>query len=201
MGTVEITWGRSAPEGAVVARGRFADDPTGGSADRTLAEQLRLAGFDARPGQVHVGLGVDGPEFWVGLGRRPSVDTSVVRRAAAALVRAAGRTSVVTTTLVDDLDGIVPPADVAAAVAAAAVSARYRFEVHRSSVSTDGPDRLHVEVDESDSAITSGIERVLTVQRGVAFARDLVNEPGGTLVAAEFASRCRSILSSAAPAR
>lgn len=193
MGTVEITWGRSAPEGAVVARGRFADDPTGGSADRTLAEQLRLAGFDARPGQVHVGIGVDGPEFWVGLGRRPSVDTSVVRRAAAALVRAAGRTSVVTTTLVDDLDGIVPPADVAAAVAAAAASTRYRFEVHRSSVSTDGPDRLHVEVDESDPATTSAIERVLTVQRGVAFARDLVNEPGGTLVAAEFASRCRSL--------
>ena len=186
MSTVEITWSDAAPDGAVTARGRFAGDPT----DASVAAQLRLAGFDAAPAQIAVVAGDDGPEFWVGLGRRERIDAGVLRTATAALVRAATRAPLVSTTLVRDVAGLVPIDVAASAVASAASSARYRFETHRSSRSTDGPERLHLVVDEP---VGSEIERSLTVVRGVLLARDLVNEPGGTLVAPELARRCLAL--------
>jgi leucyl aminopeptidase len=186
MSTVDITWSHEVPAGAVIARGRFGDDPIEG----VLGEQLRLAGFDAKPGQVYVGVGADGPEFWIGLGRRDRVDDSTVRRAVGALLRAAGRAPLLATTLVDDLAGVLPADRVAATAAAAAVSARYRFEAHRSKPSTDGPERLHLV---APPECGPAIDRALTVMRGVLLARDLVNEPGGTLVPAEFARRCTAL--------
>ena len=187
VSTVEITWSGDVPDGALVARGRFTDDVF---ADPREAERARLAGFEGKPGQVHVALTHGGVELLVGLGPRERVDRGVLRRAAAALVRATGRAPIVAATLVADVAGAVPAADAAAAVASAAGSARYRYEAFRSKPSDAGPHRLHLVVpDGCDDAIGEA----LAVLRGVMLTRDLVNEPGGSLVPVALARRCEEL--------
>ncbi len=85
------------------------------------------------------------------------------------------------------------PADVAAAaITTSALSVRYRFDAHRSKPSTDGPAELVILLpDDADvPAVEAAIERAAIVARGVDLARDLVNEPGGTLTPTEFGRRC-----------
>ncbi len=190
-----------APDGAVLARGIFRDDLDAEATDDTTRAHFALVGFEARNAQVHVSSANGRVEVLVGLGDRDGVDATSLRHAIAALVRACGRTETLAVALPADL-GDTLPADVAAgAITMSALSVRYRFDAHRSKPNTDGPAELVIllPVDPSAAgppirpAVEAAIERSTIVARGVDRARDLVNEPGGTLTPSEFARRCEEL--------
>jgi leucyl aminopeptidase len=190
-----------APAGAIVARGIFREDLDAIANDDATRAHFALVGFEAKNAQVHVSSARGHVEVLVGLGARDGVTATSVRHAVAALVRACGRTETLAVTLLADL-GDSLPADIAAgAITTSALSVRYRFDAHRSKPNTDGPAELVILLPDAPSAlgqadqteIEAAIERASIVARGVDLARDLVNEPGGSLTPTEFARRCEEL--------
>jgi leucyl aminopeptidase len=195
-----------APDGAIVARGVFREDLDGETLDGEAVDaatraHFALVGFEAKNAQVHVSSARGHVEVLVGLGARDGVTATSVRHAVAALVRACGRTEILAVTLLADL-GDSLPADIAAgAITTSALSVRYRFDAHRSKPNTDGPAELVILLPGESSTtgstsrteVEAAIERSTIVARGVDLARDLVNEPGGTLTPTEFARRSEAL--------
>ncbi len=184
-----------APEGAVIARGIFRDELDGVAADDATRAHFALVGFEAKNAQVHVSSADGRVEVLVGLGDRDDVTAMSLRHAVAALVRACSRTDTLAVNLLTDL-GDALAADVAAgAITTSALSVRYRFDAHRSKPNTDGPAELVIVLPDGADvpAIEAAIERAAVVARGVDLARDLVNEPGGSLTPTEFARRCEGL--------
>lgn len=178
-------------DGDVVARGVFAGDEP----DLPAPERRRLAaaGFAARIGQVQLATTAAGDlSAVVGLGARDELDVAALRRAAGALVRATTKVPAVAATLVDDVAGVLPAPEAAAAVVTGARSVHYRFDAHRTRPSTDGPAELRLVVADP-TAVEAAVHRATILADGVDLARDLVNEPGGTLTAPVFAERIRAL--------
>ena len=125
----------------------------------------------------------------VGSADRLSGDTGLetVRRAAAAVVRSAG-TSGTALFVLPAVDG-TPTADVAAAAAEGGALASYRFDTFRSSEPRPALAALALVGDDPAGAadMAVGAARGLQVARSVALARDLVNEPAGSLTPERFA--------------
>lgn len=197
MPRLTVRCAEHAPDGAVIARGVYRDDLDAEAADEATRAYFAVVGFEAKNAQVHVSAAGGRVEVLVGLGDRDRVDATSVRHALAALVRACGRADTVAVTLLTDLDGTLAAAVAATAITASALSVRYRFDAHRSTPNTDGPAELVIllpdDASDARSAIEAAIERATIIARGVELARDLVNEPGGTLTASEFARRCREL--------
>lgn len=196
MTRLMVTHQPSVPAGSTLARGIYADQLD--ALPQAVRDLQRLVGFNAGAGEVHVTTEGEAVVMLVGLGERGRLDLAGLRRSVAATVRAAIRTEVLATTLLVDVsagtDGAagLEPAAAAAAITAAALSVRYRFDAHRSTPSADGPRELVV-VGPSDPAVSAAIRRADTLSRGVEMARDLVNEPGGSLTPTEFARRCAAL--------
>jgi leucyl aminopeptidase len=191
-----------APDGAVIARGVFRDRLAEEAADDAGRAHFALVGFEAKNAQIHVSSSTGRVEVLVGLGDREAVTATSVRHAVAALVRACGRTDTLAVTLLADLGDALAAEIAAGAIAASARSVRYRFDAHRSTPNTDGPAELVILLPDGCSAddrstpgpaIAAAVERACIIARGVDLARDLVNEPGGTLTATEFARRCTEL--------
>ena len=151
-----------------VARGAVPDDPV-----------LAAAGFDGAtgqavllPGRVVVGLGEVG---------RDGPNGRALRTAAAVAARTAARCERVATTL--------PATE---AVAEGFVLGAYRFTKYRSDPK---PNRLATVtvVGGGGQRARAALDRGARVGRAVCVARDLVNEPGGTLTAPELADRAREV--------
>ncbi|MEY4176117.1 MAG: hypothetical protein RI900_3282 [Actinomycetota bacterium] len=191
MSRLVVTRHTDAPAASTLARGVFRDQI--GDFGDAHREQMRLGGFGGAVGDVHTIAEGDGVVMLVGLGQRERLDLGGLRRAVAALVRSAARTEVLATSLLTDASGL-PAAAATAAITSAALSVRYRFDEHRSIPNADGP-REFVIVAPHDDAIDAAIVRADTLSRGVELARDLVNEPGGTLTPTEFARRCSELAS------
>ncbi|MEQ1700969.1 MAG: leucyl aminopeptidase family protein [Ilumatobacteraceae bacterium] len=193
MSRLTVTHQPTIPERATVARGVHPDQLDG--FPQAAREVFRLNGFGAKAGEVHTTVEDGSAVVLVGLGERGRLDVGGLRRSVAAMVRACGRADVLATTLLDDIaDGTVGISrhEAAAAITTAALSVRYRFDAHRSKPSTDGPREL-VLVGPADEQVSQAIHRADIVSRGVETARDLVNEPGGTLTPTEFARRCEAL--------
>jgi leucyl aminopeptidase len=185
---------------AVLARGVFRDDLDAETTDDATRTHFALVGFEARNAQVHVSSAHGRVEVLVGLGDRDKVTATSVRHAVAALVRACSRTKSLAVTLLADLGDTLPADVAAAAITTSALSVRYRFDAHRSKPNTDGPGDLVILLPgpstpgpSARTAIEAAIERATIVARGVDLARDLVNEPGGSLTPTEFARRCETL--------
>jgi leucyl aminopeptidase len=202
MPTLTVRCDDQAPDGAIVARGIFRDDLDAETGDDTTRAHFALVGFEAKNAQVHVSSTGDRVEVLVGLGDRDRFTATSLRHAVAALVRACSRTDTLAITLLADV-GDALPADVAAgAITTSALSVRYRFDTHRSKPNTDGPAELVILLPDGAAAagpatrhaVEAAIERSTIVARGVDLARDLVNEPGGSLTPTEFARRCEALV-------
>lgn len=184
----------AAPEGSLLARGVYIDQLDAlGAPTRELQ---RLTGFGARAGEVHFTTEGSNVILLVGLGERGKLDLGGLRRGVAATIRAAARADVLATTLLDDAtagtDGSFDRGSAAAAITAAALSVRYRFDRHRSTPNGDGPRELVV-IGAADESVHRAVHRADALSRGVELARDLVNEPGGSLTPTEFSRRCSGL--------
>ncbi len=157
------------------------------------AAHCKRRGFTAKVGQT---LALDGAgghlEVLVGLGERSRLGRDGLRRAGAALVRAASECASASF----DLDGAVP-ADLDAATAARSVVegaalAAHRYVRYKSNDDPPALERLVVVAGDADAA-GRGVERGSVVAEAVVLARDLVNTPAADLTPAALADAASEV--------
>ena len=171
--------------------GVYADD----LADRTAPEPLNGAhlaaqGFTGTLGDTRVlpGPAAGKTTVAVGLGRRADLDAAGYRRLGATLAQAATRyRRVATTVLAHRPDGI-DVAIAARALAEGVVLGSYRFTTYKSEPTPFALERVVV-VDDGGRSTTAALTTGQAIGDAVCIARDLVNEPGGTLTPSVFAER------------
>ncbi|HZU74674.1 MAG TPA: leucyl aminopeptidase [Acidimicrobiales bacterium] len=151
------------------------------------ADYLGRRRFEGKVGQTEVLPGADGrPVVVVGLGKAAEATLDTYRRAAAAVVRAAGRAA--SAAFVPGR----PPAhldagDVAQAVAEGAALASYRYDVHKAPATDEGRLSRFTLVGTAAKDSAARLQRGARVAKAVALARDLVNEPPGNMTPSRFA--------------
>jgi len=175
---------RTAPaRAAVVGRLVAADRVRSAGVDRNLLKRLGFAGEAGKSATVTG----EQPALTVlvGVGASGDLDATAVRKAAAQFVRAVAshKTVVLDLTSVEDL---LDADDLVAAAAEGAVLGAYRFDRHKSPSEDTTLETVTLVCGDGGKA---GLARGQVVADAVCFARDLVNEPGGTLTPAEFADR------------
>ena len=158
--------------------------PTG-LAGREIA--LNSLGFEAKVGQVQIMANGKKLVAAVGLGSADELTTDTLRKAAAALARAATKHKTVACDLAN-VSGL-PLAAATRAVVEGMGLAAYRF-----GYKSKKPEATLAKVVLTGSAAAAAKTAVVdaeAVLAGVSLARDLVNEPGGSLTAPKFANKVR----------
>jgi leucyl aminopeptidase len=179
---ISFSTARSAPAAAgVVALGVFADRPDSRPADLDWAA-IEARGFEAKVGQVQIaGAGDDGDLVAVvGLGEADALDANALRKVGAAMARTLKGQKSVATPLLEDLPERIDAADAAQALAEGIVLGSYTFERYKSQAKPSALAKV-VAVGDGGRAITAALRRGAAIAEAVNWARDLVNEPGGTL--------------------
>ena len=190
---IQFSTARRPPARAeVVAHGLTVEAVSGDQAlpsglDRDALVSL---GFTGQAGQVQVVPGDGRLMAAVGLGPVDGIDPVGVRRAAAALARSVrGRRSLATDLASAARSDDLSEADTAHAVVEGTALGVYRFG-YKSTKSDDRLTRVTL-VGSTAAGVRSAVERATAVVDGVTLARDLVNEPGGSLTPPKFANRVR----------
>src|SRR5918996_5236169 len=151
--------------------------------DGRLADFMAESGFDGKADETLLvpaaGLGASAAVL-VGMGEREKVTLDTLRRAAAALARKASKAKTVATTLLDAAPAAAAPGAAAQALAEGFVLGTYRFLRYKGKGEAHAAERVIV-LGRKDAATEGGLDRGVAVARAVAWARDLVNEPAGTL--------------------
>ncbi len=143
-------------------------------------------GFEAKAGQVEIVSGGDRPVAVVGLGPAEKVDTAAVRRSAAALARSARRLRRISVSMLDAVPDSVERIEVLQALAEGMTLGSYTYGEFKSEHKPNKLETVTV-IGPGGKAVTAGLDRGRLVAEAVSFARDLVNEPGGSLTPTRFA--------------
>jgi leucyl aminopeptidase len=177
-----------------VGVGVFADRLEAGDVPGPLDRAfLDGQGFTGKPGQTCVVPGGDGGVIVaVGLGEEGDATAATYRRAAAALARAAQRQRRVATDLLDGAPERLDRAEVAQAIGEGIVLGAYRYTELKSEPEPTRIASLLV-VGKGGKRVTAALERGRAIAEAVCLARDLVNQPGGTLTPAAFAARAEEL--------
>jgi leucyl aminopeptidase len=150
---------------------------------------LRSQGFEGKRGEVRVVPGDDGrPRFLVGLGQTADVDAAALRHGAGALARAAKRQGSLAVDLPAAAGDGLELARAATAVVEGLELGGYEYNAFKSAPEPAGLRRV-VLVGPGGKRVADAIARTQAVTDAVRFARDLVNEPGGSLTPKELATR------------
>lgn len=144
-------------------------------------------GFDAKVGQTLVVPRADGPTVVaVGIGASAELTPALLRDAAAAFGRAAGKQAHVATSLADA--GSVDPAAAAQAVTEGLLLSRYRYgALKKEAPGTPLTTITHVAGKARSAAVAAGAERGAVIAAAAQLARDLANTPPGHLTASRMA--------------
>ncbi len=199
MSPIAIELIRSLPDETHVAVtavgvGVFADRLARGEVPAGIdAAFVAAQGFTAKVGEACVLPGAGGRlEIALGLGPEAEVTTASYRRAAARLARAASRCPHVAIDVLGAVPEHLARPDVAQAVAEGVVLGAYRYTALKSD-----PERSHLEslsvVGPGGAQVRAALERGRTVAEAVCLARDLVNQPGGSLTPTAFATRAEEL--------
>ena len=158
----------------------FADgtQPAGSTVELS-SSFLAARRFEGKVGQTLALLADDGGTIIaVGVGDAAQVTTETVRRAAAGVVRAAGASATIATTLLDAVPDGVDRKDAAQALAEGAALGAYRFNRYKSNGSAPPSPVERVLVSGKGGAtIQKALDRGSAIAEAVALARDLVNTP------------------------
>ena len=191
---IELT--RTMPDDAdVVAVGlrqdRLEDDAAAAGVDPAA---VASNGFEAKPGQTQLLPGADGLRLAVGLGPADEVEPKVLRRAGAAVARAARRHRRVAVGLLDAVAGTGSVrTEAAQAMAEGLVLGTYRFATYKAEDAKASRIEVISVVGGGGARTARALERGERIAEAVWLARDLVNEPGGTLTPPVFADRAREV--------
>lgn len=174
-----------APAGATaVAVPAYADRLTKVPGVRKAA--LDRAGFSGGVGQTMVLDDGERTTVVVGLGPSGAVDTVELRTAAASFARTVARHRRVAFEYPEGLE--LDQGDGVRAVTEGLILGAYRFDTFKSSA-RPGLDAATIAVGDAVRAVQPAAARGRATAEAVCFARDLVNEPGGSLTASVFAER------------
>jgi len=152
--------------------------------------QLRQARFEAEPARIHSWPGRERVEAIVGLGKAAKVDSAALRKAGAAIAREFKQHKRLG---VEMAEGIGVSAELARQSLVEGIAlAAYSFSAYKSE--PDDTKIRWVDIAGGGSAPNrSAVERGALLADAQMFARDLVNEPGGTLTPAAFAKRLEAM--------
>jgi leucyl aminopeptidase len=151
----------------------------------TVSAFLAAQGFEAKHGQVCAAPGGTGTVWLVGLGDADDLDAQRVRAAIGCLARTATRHASLAVDVSAVGDRVAGP-DLAQAVAEGVALGAYRYDELKSSATPHALERL-VLLAGGGKRIQDSLERGLGIAAAVCVARDLVNEPGGSLTPRRFA--------------
>ena len=143
-------------------------------------------GFEAKAGQVEIVSGADRPVAVVGLGPADKITTAVIRRAAASLARSAKRVRRIAVSVLDAVPDSIDRSEALRALAEGMTLGAYTYGDFKSE---HKPNKLEtvVVIGPGGRAVAEALEQGHRVGEAVCFARDLVNEPGGSLTPSRFA--------------
>ncbi len=153
--------------------------------DAATARYFEQVGFDGSVGQVVTerGPGEGTVEIIVGIGPAGDVNADALCKAAAAVVRAAKHHEAIATTLVEHRHELSVGRATDAVVRGLSL-ASYRFDRYKD---RDESDRLRrATVVDAEGGASEHLAVALARVNAVAFTRDLVNEPGGSLTPTRF---------------
>ncbi len=192
--TLTITLARKVPAKAELAALAVTKETVSGAADDHLGLDwavLNSRGFDGSIGQVQIVGGPAGPTAVLGLGEAESLSTSAFRQAGAALARAAKRHKRIGADVVDAGGDAVSKAEAAQAFAEGLELGAYTYTALKSDPE---PNKLvGVTLVGAGKTITAAVAKGQAIAEGVNLARDLVNEPGGSLTPAAFARKATQV--------
>jgi leucyl aminopeptidase len=151
----------------------------------TVEAFLATQGFEAKHGQVCAAPGGAGTVWLVGLGDAADLDAQRVRAAMGCLARTASRHAALAVDVSAVGDRVAGP-ELAQAVAEGIVLGAYRYDELKSSSTPHALERL-VLLAGGGKRVQDALDRGLAVAAAVCVARDLVNEPGGSLTPRRFA--------------
>ncbi|MGH8991404.1 MAG: leucyl aminopeptidase [Acidimicrobiia bacterium] len=158
-----------------------------------LADFMADAGFEGKSDQALLlpvgGLGASAAVL-VGLGERDKVTLDGFRRAAAAVARKASKAKTVATTLLDAAPEGMNSRAAAQALAEGFALGTYRFLRYKGKGEAHATEQVVV-LGTKEEAIQTALNRGLAVAHAVAWARDLVNEPAGTLTPIALAEQAQ----------
>ncbi len=186
--TVNVHLARAAPRTAETIGVPVA---ASGAVPRSLGlsrAALAAHGFEGKPGQTLLLPSATGPShIAVGIGDdRPTA--AILRNAAGAMVRAAGKRTSIATSLAD-LEGI-DAATAAQAVVEGALLAAYRYHGLKSEPASEGLQELTLVVgDRRSSGAKLGADRGSVTAAAARLARDLANTPPAHLTARMIADK------------
>ena len=178
---LDVKLARKPGRAAVVGRLVPSDRLAASGIDRKVVNRLA---FD---GSAGTSVTVTGDEpavtVLVGVGESSELSTDGVRTAAATFVRAALRHATVVLDLTA-VEGLIDVDPLVSAATEGAVLAAYSFTTYKDA---DDSRKLRSVTLVAETGGKAGLARGTAVADAVCFARDLVNEPGGTLTPVEFA--------------
>ncbi len=185
---------RSIPKGATAVVHMVTSDAVTADIDGFDLSFLQAEDFTGKADQLHQ-QPIDGRVgALVGVGEADAVNARTVRRAAAAVARSFGRHERIALCLPEATD--MAPATTRQAVAEGLILGGYRYTAFKSDMngSDNGTKLKRVDVVGSAAqAAKADLERGSIIAEGVCLARDLVNEPGGSLTAPAFARKATAV--------
>ena len=149
-------------------------------------------GFEGKKGDVRALPGESGTTYVVGLGPAAEVDATVLRFAAGALARAAKRHAALSVDLLGAAADGTSPADGAQAVTEGLVLGGYQFSTFKSDPKPSALTKVHL-IGGGGKRAQDAIDRGLAIAEAVCWARDLENEPGGSLTPSELAKQAAAV--------
>ncbi len=179
-----LTTAKSVPAGAkITAVGVYHE----ALPDYVDADLMAAKGFTGAAGQYQTVAGPDGLVAMVGMGKADELTIDGVREAGAKVVRSGNKHSHIAATIVDDLPEGVDQVEAAQAFAEGAVMGAYSYTAQKSKPEKDTLGKVTVVT--AASKVAKAVTLGAAVAEGVSLARDLVNEPGGSLTPPKFATK------------
>jgi leucyl aminopeptidase len=184
---------RKAPVGAdVVVLGVFADATDTRPTDLDWSA-IEARGFEAKVGELQIVSSGDGRSSRgllavVGLGETDGLSATVMRKVGAAIGRGLRKHATVALPFLDELPESVDMATAAQALAEGIVLGAYSYDAFKSEP-TPGVLAKVVAVSEAGRSLAEALRIGAAIGEGVTRARDLVNEPGGSLTPPALAKK------------
>lgn len=148
---------------------------------------LDRSGFRGQPGETMLLDDGETTRVLMGLGPVAEVGSPQLRRGAACVSRAVSRHRRIALELPGELD--IDPAEAVRALTEGLVLGSYRFDVHKGRPLPPSTVAATIAVGDKVRAVQAGARQGRATAEAVCFARDLVNEPGGSLTPTVFVER------------
>ena len=194
--SVSVTLTSTVPAGADVTALGVCSDQVDSEPHGLDWALLRGLGFEGKAGQAQTVAGPDGrPVAVVGMGPAAEVTPAVMRSSSAALARLVRRHRWLASRLLDTVPDGGDPLAAAQAPAEGILLGTYGYDTYKSDPEGNSLEKLSVVG--SGRGAREALKLGTTVAEAVCFARDLVNEPGGSLTPAKLAEQARALASGA----